>query len=96
MGPGAGPTHVHRAPVLSVEALGVISVPEFSPSSPFKSFYWQNNENPPSHLVDSLHCKFLSPDCCGVRVPKHSGAAAAQFRACFPFAARLSRPIPAT
>mgnify|MGYP001857193107 CR=1 FL=1 len=87
--------HVHRPPMSSVEAVGVSSVPELSQSSLFKSRYWQNNKNPPSHLVNSLHCKFLRPDCCGVQVPKHSGVGVAQFKACFPFAARLSWVSPA-
>lgn len=63
-------------PVLSVETLWITSARELSRSLQFKSFYWQDNKNPASHLVNSLHCEFQSPGCSTARVPKHSSHAA--------------------
>lgn len=53
----------YKSLVLSVETLEISSVQELSLSLYFRSFHRQNNKNPASHLMHSLHCKFQSPGC---------------------------------
>lgn len=76
LAPGRRLMYGRIPPVLSVETLWITSAQELSRSLWFKSCYWQDNKNPPPHLVNSLHCKFQSPGCSAARVPKHSSRAA--------------------